>query len=325
MIEAKLFHQVFDSKIILISGITRSGKALVSGLVSTFSQVDKVVVDSALETVPILHRLGKITTDAATYLLKFKVNINIYNEYIGRGMNLRPGDFTSIFNYSDPQEYFSRLARKEGQNLSNELNEANRQFLFLTHYALLNPILWLDVSKELRIVDVKRNPVDLVFAWLRKDYCNNTYSTPRNLTPAVIHNDVVVPHFSVGWEEEYLESSQVDRIIKTIAYCHKESEDNNASLVERGLADRVLSIYFEEIIIDTDRSLDNLARFLGTATSERTRWGYKKEQIPRDLVIVNEEREKKFNKIASLASAECLQQLVALCATYDNVAPRREA
>ena len=77
---SKLFTQRYKNEILGVSGFTRSGKAMLMNLISTFKHVEKSTTDILLEQIYYLHKIKKIDSEVATYLLKKNLNIKqFYN------------------------------------------------------------------------------------------------------------------------------------------------------------------------------------------------------------------------------------------------------
>ena len=93
----------------MISAIGRSGKGMMAHVLSSFNRIEKNDFGNIFEYIGILWEYGKISRDAAISLLRIEGDTRLYNSFIGRDMNFRPTDSSSIFNNSDPNKYIKRL------------------------------------------------------------------------------------------------------------------------------------------------------------------------------------------------------------------------
>ena len=87
------------ANIIAICGPTRSGKVIVSKIVSSMKNFEKINVDFLWEQFVQLSFLGKISKVNAIYLLRRGISLLTYNLLIGREINFKKGDFSSIYSY----------------------------------------------------------------------------------------------------------------------------------------------------------------------------------------------------------------------------------
>ena len=81
------------SKIVFVSGNTRSGKALVLKIIASLKGVQKSNVNFTMEQANFLTHTKDISKKAAIYFLRRSFSILDYNLRIGRDVNLRKNDF----------------------------------------------------------------------------------------------------------------------------------------------------------------------------------------------------------------------------------------
>ena len=106
----KSFYSEFDPKnLVAISGLTRSGKALTSMIVSSFQKAEKNNLNPLWENIIYLRTLRKINKETASYLIKTGMALDMYNLSVGRNLNFKPTDYTSCFNHHNYPEYKKRL------------------------------------------------------------------------------------------------------------------------------------------------------------------------------------------------------------------------
>ena len=71
-------------------------------------------MEPVLEDVARLNFIGKLDDLSAIYLLRRIMLINAYYLSIGRSLNYRKRDVTSIFSYNNPRLYIKRSKLNEG-------------------------------------------------------------------------------------------------------------------------------------------------------------------------------------------------------------------
>ena len=105
------------SNIVFVSGNTRSGKALLLKIIASLSGIEKVNVNFLMEQANFLLFTKSIKKDAAVYFLRRSFSILDYNLRIGREINFRKDDYTSIYNFKNPKKYIRNLNSKEGDKI----------------------------------------------------------------------------------------------------------------------------------------------------------------------------------------------------------------
>ena len=96
------------SKLIFIGGVTRSGKSFLCPIVSTFKKTEMFIYNSVAENIYYLNFLKMISNKTAYYLFKHIYNEKIYNLNIGRDLNRRKFDYTSINNFRNSKIYLQK-------------------------------------------------------------------------------------------------------------------------------------------------------------------------------------------------------------------------
>ena len=100
------------SKIIFVSGNTRSGKVIALRIVSSFNKIKKSNVNFLMEQANFLNYINKIDK-RLPYFLRRSFSMMDYNLRISREINFKKTDYTSIFKSKNPKLYIKRLDEKE--------------------------------------------------------------------------------------------------------------------------------------------------------------------------------------------------------------------
>ena len=155
----------------ILDGHTRSGKFFLGKIVSGLNNVEFFQYSFTLDYIPYMARLGAITEDGAISLLRSIVDQSCFNQTIGRNLNIRSYDRSSILNAPNHEEYLKRSKSEfEIENVLEFLSEKNRCFVFVLHNNLANAQIMFKAFPDLKIIHIMRNPIDLVYSWIKKDY-----------------------------------------------------------------------------------------------------------------------------------------------------------
>ena len=90
-------------------------------------------MDYTLEQYPVLNYLGLSSDHVTKYLMRYLVNVLIYNSMISRNSNFRPSDWTSIWNSEDPRKYIQTNLLEE-HNFKDEYILMGRSYQNKNNY-----------------------------------------------------------------------------------------------------------------------------------------------------------------------------------------------
>ena len=68
-----------SENILLISGISRSGKSLFAPIISSLDKIQNFQMIPEIEEILRLYYIGKITKEIASYIIKMQINIKTYS------------------------------------------------------------------------------------------------------------------------------------------------------------------------------------------------------------------------------------------------------
>ena len=315
MIKPTLHRETFECNLVFISGLTRSGKALLCPIVSSFENTEKVNVNFFLEQIPFFIFLYKINDEASIYLLKTGISMMLYDNAIGRNVNFRQDDYTSVWKYRNPMEYIERLSIPDGDIVVKKMEMNPRIFPMMIHNGLINANLWFSAFPSLKIIHMQRNPVDIVFSWINKGYGGDFYASKRTSTPVIKYKNEFLPYFAYGWEDKYYQSSPADRVIYSIDHIRQQHKIAFEKL-DNNIKEQILFVDHQALLTKTNKNISTITKFLKTKTSKDTPLILKQENCPRDENLSTPgqtsklNHKDKLNKIKSLASSDGYQILM---------------
>ena len=278
---------------VFLAGSTRSGKIILSRILSTLKRACKIELDYLSEHFPALHRMGHISDDGYQVLLRYSIYLKIYNNFIGRDLNLKLGDYTSIWNnpkLSDNIEklFGSQVLDADGKYASDprdiidKLKLKKQIFHLMIHYELIHIDLYLRAFPSAKFIYMKRHPVDLIDSWIKKGYTEEIWSHYNVSCPIYRYNNQNVPYYAFGWEDEFLKLNSVEKIVHIICKQSKTSYELEKKISYEDNK-RFLKIEFDEIVQNPNINVENICSFLNTETTEETIDIFDKENIPRVL------------------------------------------
>ena len=105
-------HSKQIPKIIFIDGLPRAGKSVLSGILPCFNRVEQIKFLTIIEHILPALRFKTIKKDFAKSLMITYLNEYCYESYIGRSLNLRKKEQSSIYEHMTPNMYLKRLKKK---------------------------------------------------------------------------------------------------------------------------------------------------------------------------------------------------------------------
>lgn len=277
---SRLFTEKYNNEILGISGFTRSGKAMLMKLISTFKNVEKSHTDILLEQIYILHRIKKINFESASYLLRKNIVIFQFYNSIGRNVNYKKNDFSSVYNYHNPSLYLKR-----SETLNIKLNFIPKKYLvqIMLHSGLNSAELIMKSLETLKIIEIFKNPLELVFSWIKKDYGKKyIYKKPNVYKPTIKYKNEILPFYANGWESKFLKMSHFDRCANMIFYLIDERSKQISKLSPKQKKN-ILLISFDKLVKNPKKELIKISKFIKKKPSKITFQQFKKEKIPRKL------------------------------------------
>jgi len=306
----KMYSQkIFNNNSCYISGLHRSGKSLLLAILPSLKNIDIVNKDPVLSLIPSLYRSGEIKSQVATYLIRYiQSNIN-YSNHLGRKLNLRKLDETSIFNLIDSQEHIDKIYLKKKKDLHNV--NSNKVSFYDIHNALLDIEIWRKSNEKFKLINIERSPIDIIYSWYLNGFGNHKPS-PINQLLVYKHKNKLVPNYAINWKNEYSKLNEMDRIIKIVSIHILESEKNFFKNKKKDM----LRISYEDLLLNPLKYLIKIKKFLNLKSSiffDRYR-----KKIDLSKIKTEKERKKKIEFIKKKSSKVYLKKLLKLELDYNN-------
>ena len=203
---------------IFIDGFGRTGKLLLGKIISCFNGIENFQNVSLIEQIISIHLIGSITQNAAIALIKAQIDQHTYHMYLGRNLNFRFDDATSLYNSLQMDEYLRRSLEPYSPKLKKEILNNKSKPLFVLHESFSGLKLLYEAYPKMKFIYLSRHPIDVVYSWFINDWGSRYKTDPLFTAPVVQTNNDLVPWHAADWKDEYVSLSNVDRVIKNISY-----------------------------------------------------------------------------------------------------------
>lgn len=311
--KSKITRDCHTKTMIVITGLTRSGKTMLAPIIASLERVEHIGINYLLELVAMMHIACQINDDAAVNLMRSGVDFMQYDAMIGRNANFRYGDYSSIWKSKEPSMYFQRLLMEEGDSVYQRIDALNPIFLLFVHDALWHADLYFKAFPDLRMLHLDRNPIDLAYSWYKKEFGKDWFNSARNATLTIEWRSKKLPYYAAGWEDEFLMMSEGDRIVQMISKL-LDAQNKKFDHLSQKLKGQVKRLKFEEFVTQTDTVLDKITEYLGVNRSQYTQAICERERCPR--LLKAQDRNNKLKELEAILSTRMLKKLLLLNKQY---------
>lgn len=266
-------------RIVFVGGHPGCGKTMMGPIVGSLARVEVMKFNFVIEYLCALRLLEKIDVDAVTTVIRLVTDVDLYNLMMSREVNCRFSDLSSVFRNPGTLRYLHRLFQPGDAAAVTRIAQEHPILHYASHNVLaLSPPLFLALGDRIRMVVVVRHPLYLLKQWHL--YINRYGTDVREFTLWLAYQGQALPFFAHGWEERYLQSNSMDRVIYSIEQLDLMGERAMQSLPERQRA-QIMIVPFERFVRDPWPCLGQLETMLGSQVTARTRRELKRQRVPR--------------------------------------------
>lgn len=298
---------------LFLNGITRAGKFILGKVMSNIKDVEYFQYASILEHLPFLCRLGLISQEVASTLMRIHLDEHAYNMAIGRNLNFRFDDASSIYHSAEMNQYKQRSLEK---NIP-ELLKAHKVRIpcFIIHESLPSMNVVFDTFPKAWVIDLQRHPVDLIHSWYVRGWGHRQLEDPLSFLPVLQGNGASIPWYASTWKDEYEKANRMDRVIGSIDYLVTEGEKTYQTLSANSKS-RICRISYEGLILEPQKTAKTIGQFLDRPVQESLVVTMAREKLPN--LSFAKDRPRKLNEIEKEATPDFLKKLNALIKNYEQ-------
>lgn len=287
-------HKV-NIDIVAVTGHTRSGKAIMLDTISSFKKFEKFNMDTAIEEAGSLLFTKKIDNLSAMYLVRKFMLMKLYYSCIGREVNFRKNDNTSIYSFRSPEKYLKRLRLKEGDKTFHNFLNQKPIYPLMIHYGILYSKLLFESFPKLKIIQMEKNPFEIAYSWINKKYEGGFEKKLRSTLLSLNYKKKHIPFYAYKNAKKYLSLNRFDRVVFVLEILDKikKKKLNELNSKERK---KYLEINHLDFVTNTNKVILKLKKFLNSETTQYTKKILKKNKCPRRIDITELDEKKNFLK-----------------------------
>lgn len=309
----KFIKKHFLKNLILVTGTHASGKSMASPVVASFSNVEMLRKIYYLDQLSILYNFKKIDLEIARFFGQHILDLSYYEQLIGRNLNFRVEDETSVYQSKNPKLYKKRILSNRGAKVLAHHEKTNTHMLLDAHDGIWFYKFWKNLQiKNLKIINIHRNPIDIVNSWINSDLGLVEKQILCQI-PLISKNNRVKPFYLYNNFTKNNLKNKTEVIIDMVEECVKKEISTYNKIKDKK---KILRINFDNFASNTHYHVNEICNFLNLKKSTFTKKIMKKENLPR--ILDKFEREQKLKKIKSKVGKKKFEKLLNLEIFYNN-------
>tara|TARA_X000000950_G_scaffold287608_1_gene400662 strand:+ start:217 stop:1176 length:960 start_codon:yes stop_codon:yes gene_type:complete len=291
MIKKISHHKAFIKNYVIIDGISRTGKMMLSKIIPTFKNFEQIEYIEFIEYMLAALRFKKISFDFANSFIVTTLNEMSYNKMIGRKQNLRPSDVTSISKFYKKKIYQKRLNFPEGKKVISLLKKNKNFFPLMSHDIMSNYNFFKNFNINFKMIQIYRNPFDIIYSWNKRNWGERFQNDPQPSALLYSSKKKLYPWHVYGREDKWQKKNSVERCSDMVINLIKKSIKNHRSVKDNK---KIITISYEDFIQNTDANLFKISKFLNTQKTSLTKKILIREKCPKTYDTEDYLKKKKF-------------------------------
>jgi len=269
-------------KIIMVGGLDGCGKTLFSPIISALYRVELSTYSYEIEHYCSLYFLQHLSLHSASTLIRMQSDLKLYNTMMGREVNFRPSDLSSVQKYHNPAQYFERLFQPGDESIPDIINQKKPILNLIIHNAFfISDPIWNALGDRCLYVDVVRHPLYMV-----RQQQLNMQNLIEDVRDFIIYYELegkTYPYWAKGWEDLFDKSSDIEKSIHFIDQMTQSFEKAKKVLFKKYKAN-ILTIPFEPFALNPEPWVEKIANLLNTNITDSTRKVMSQQNVPRKKI-----------------------------------------
>lgn len=300
---------------ILVDGMPRSGKSLIASAFSAVPPFEPWQLPISVDHVVKYLELGMFSTVEARAALLISLNSSTFDYAVGRGLNRRKWDNSSIFNTHSESSLSMREQNPDYSAIIKESEAKSNIPVIVTHDNISILSFWLEAVSTANVIETIRNPASLMVSWHKRSMVDRWGSDPLMFVPCLDINGQPLPVYAQNHVEEWLKSDSLERLLLSAEIQYAEIIAAVNALSEDAKK-RVRFVQIETFKKYPTQAIAQLLSWLGvTFSANHFSTFCEIEKLPRESVDSQVEADKKF--LIGLLPANLHSRLDSLISEYE--------
>lgn len=267
----------FNVGMIFVDGLPGCGKTMLNTIISTLSDVESLSYCYQIEQICKLSWLRKLSPDASTHLIELILDEAIYNQFLGRNVNTRPNDLSSIYRYNDPEKYLIRIREASEDEVCSEIDSRKPILNFAIHNNLpFSKPLFSALPDRALYIHLDRHPV-LMLEQQARNFSRHV-STAKDFEAYIADNSGNrFPIIALDWVDVFNHGTSYDKAVN-FSYYYREYLRNIS------FPSFVYFEKFETFLKEPMRLLNRISDAIGARPTDATISELVKQRVPREFL-----------------------------------------
>jgi hypothetical protein len=309
--------------IVVVDGLSTSGKTLVAPVISSYSRCEHFLLDHIFEYFCSMDHLGQIDHATAMAMVQHYADLNLYNLMISRNVNFRETDESGVFKYLQSERYTQRLKVRDGDTIVQQISDTQPVLTLMTHNIFGESQLLFDAFADdlkLYVVTV-RHPIDLIQNWYSSRFDFRIGVDPREFQLSIHTSQGTAPWYTYGWSEKFKKMNSLERAIHTTATLW-DRQNAKMEMLAKHERSKLMVISFDAYIQNPEAYLEKIRQRLEVEKTALTPQVMAKLRIPRPASECTDPAQtgKRMEALLTIepVSSETTQILERLCHEYES-------
>lgn len=308
---------MIKNKLLIISGVNRSGKSLLAPIVSSINNIQPFLVNYNYEQLLQMFYCKKVDKNFCNFFFK-KMSINLmFEQFMGRNTNIRLNDFSTIWKTTNSNDIIKKVL---GQNITKSdflRNNSNFYSNFFIHNALLFYNLFNDNFKNYKIINIIRHPIDIIYSWKKKKI-HRIFDNKNSIIAesfCVKKDGYYIPYFIKSINiKKYQKYNNFEKIV----YALYENLSLEYNLINKFFKKKnILIIDFDKFVSQTKVKIKKIEVFLKHKKSKNTNRVFAQENCPR--IVDHDLKDIREKKLLAEVSNEIKKKYELLKRKYNSI------
>ena len=295
--------------LIIITGQQRSGKSLITNLIGTFRGPLNVKINFYLDNIIQLLKNKLVSKDQFKYLFLIFIDNLIIDNTLGRNLNYKKDEESSIWNTSNPNFYLKRTKQKiTKRNLKRLLTKENELVIVLHNFIEFKNIL-NNCHINTKIVYIEQDPIDHIYSLYKSKINKLPSALDRSLIfknkKNIIMNDLNYLKKNLGKKSE-IGKILIDKYLSDVIDKKMlKSSTKNVKVIKINYKNLIINpkIQLKKLLsfLNKKKTIKTNSFFLSNEQKKRLKFFDKKNRVNRKKFILSKIKSKKdlqlFKKI----------------------------
>ena len=257
-----------NEEILFLTGLPRSGKSYLSKFASGLGCSGVLNINNEVEALHYLFHADQLSKDAFAFLVSYGIRNHMYESAVGRRINLRVNEESSLFAAKDIATSFKLIFADEPSLPQLYEKNSNGFNVFLLHSAASYLAVLFQCFPSSRVLNVFSHPADVIRAWEEKGYGDAEFyrTRPRLSLPLIEHNKKIYPIYAHGWVAEFDLMSPIQRITRMVSELY-ERDHRGISAIRRTRDGYLLLVSYSEMVTHTLPLVERVHSSLGNSAN----------------------------------------------------------